>query len=203
MSMPVALPPVVARIASEYRRTKRGTVTCLYRRSFSVHAGPSDQTQDFTFDGTYVDGRLVSVRILRYTVNGKRASAAQIRSIVHSYEHPKRGDVFEAPWDPRFMHQYRDVVRGRTLFFTALNRTYGHGNGSFTYDAHDDVVSYTYTPAVMPQHATSGTVTGRRARVLPGYWAMVGERQTYSGHYAVFGASASVVIMRSGFHRVR
>lgn len=173
-----------------------------YHRVFDVHAGPSGQHQDFLFDGIYVNGALVKVRMLRYTIGGSSASASQIASVVSGYEHPKPGDVFEAPWSPRYATHYRDaIVRDRTISFTATDASYGHGNGTFTYGARDDVLAYSYAPTVMPQHATSGNVHGIRAQVLPGYWAMTSETQTYLGHYSLFSAAATVSITQSRFRR--
>lgn len=188
-------------IVRQYARTERGVVLFRYHRVFTVRAGPSGQNQDYTFEGVYDDGRLVRARMLRYTINGSAASASQSASVIQAYEHPKPGDVFEAPWDARWESQYRDVRRGNTIAFTALVTTYGHGNGSFTFDRAGDVTSYAYSPTVMPQHATSGTVSGRRAAVLPGYWAMTAEQQHYSGHYSIFGASATVTLTQSAFQR--
>lgn len=197
-----ALPAAVPAIARVYRSTERGIVTCRYRRVLNVSAGPSAQHRDFLFVGIWVNGVLMKVRMLRYTIDGKAADASQIAGVVSAYEHPKPGDLFEAPWDSRFANDYRDAPYShRTIAFTATNRSYGHGDGRFTYDAHNDVVTYSYTPIVLPEHATSGTVQGRRAQVLPGYWATTTENQAYGGHYAVFGAHATVQITQSNFRR--
>ncbi len=201
--MPVAAPPqIVSKIVQQFRRTGNGIVVCRYHRLFNVHAGPGGQTQDFTLDGIYEDGALVKVRMLRFVVDGRGASASQIQTTVQAYEHPKPGDVFEAPWRPAFENDYRDGVANRdTIMFTALKLSYGHGNGTFTYNAAHDVTSYRYSPTVMPQHATRGVVSGRLAEVLPGYWAMTQENQTYSGSYSVFAGHATVQITQSRFRR--
>jgi hypothetical protein len=159
---------------------------------------PSGRNEDFIFDAVYQDGRLVRVRMLRYTINKAVASQSQTQSVMRSYEHPKPGDVFEAPWDPRYAQQYRISLRSRrTIAFQAIDTSYGHGNRSFTINRDDDVTSYTYEPTVLPQHATSGRVTGERSAVLPGYWAMTQEHQTYGGHYAIFSGNATVSFSRS------
>lgn len=197
-----SLPPLVPSIARAFRSSTRGVVTCRYHRVLTVSAGPSGQRQEFLFDGVWLNGTLTKVRMLRYTIDGRAASASQIVGIVRSYEHPRPGDVFDAPWDPRFMSQYRDrVVSSSTIVFTAVDRSYGHGDGTLTHDARDDVLSYTYAPTILPAHTTAGTVHGQRAQVLPGYWAMTSESQTYIGHYAIFGAHATVAITESSFRR--
>jgi hypothetical protein len=191
----------MTQIAREFAATEPGVVAFRYHRVFQVQAGPSGQHQDVLFDAIAVDGRLVDIRVLRYTIGNSAASAQQIASVVDTYEHPKPGDVFEAPWDPRYLLQYRDARRGATIVFTAIDSSYGHGSGRFTCDAHRNVVSYAYAPTVMPEHATSGTVRGRRKEVLPGYWAMTSENQQYRGHYLVFGGSATLSLTESNFRR--
>ncbi len=201
--MPLGIPPpIVSQVVQQFQRSGEGIVTCRYHRVFNVRAGPSGQTQDFTFDAIYEDGALVEVRMLSYTINGKNASTSQIQSTVQSYEHPKAGDVFEAPWRPAYAKDYNDAEKAPgTITFTATDRSYGHGDGSFRYDATYNVTAYTYSPTVMPEHATQGTVSGQLAEVLPGYWAMTQESQTYSGRYAIFAGHATVQIAQTNFHR--
>ncbi|MGH7736253.1 MAG: hypothetical protein ACREMP_00025 [Candidatus Tyrphobacter sp.] len=197
-----SVPPIVAKISQEYRRTQRGIVAVRYHRVFDVHAGPRRQHEDLLFDGIYVDGTLVKVKVLHYTIGRKNADTKQVAEVVNSYEHPKPGDVFEAPWDPRFMTEYRFTpTPDRTIRFTALDTSYGHGNGSFTYDAGGNVVSYAYSPTVLPAHAKTATVQGLRSQTLANYWAVTSESQSYSGHYSIFAAAATLAVTQSDFRR--
>ena len=68
-------------------------------------------------------------------------------------------------------------------------------------DAAGNVVSYEYTPNVLPKYATSGTVAYTRAQVLPNHWFITQELHRYSGHYAIFGGGATANITYDLFKR--
>jgi hypothetical protein len=179
-------------------------VTFAYDRSFFVHAGPMSRHDHMLFYGIYVNGRIAKVRIVAATIGGKAADASQIASTTSSYEHPKPGDVFEAPFDPRYAALYRyGMTARRTVDFAATRPRYGLGRGTFTFDGAWNVLRYDYSPAVLPPHATWGTIVDERAQVLPGYWAVTHETQTYSGTYSIFGGGATVTISVYGFRRFR
>lgn len=173
-----------------------------YDRVFSVSAGPSSRHDHLVFDGVNENGAVVRVRILQDVVNGKTAAASDAARTAYSYEHPKRGDVFEAPFDPQFagLYSFR-VMRPGTIQFTPMHPVYGTGAGTFSFDAKGNVTSYDYTPSVLPPHATTGEIIDRRRQVLPGYWAVTSEVQNYSGHYAIFGATGHLQITVSDFRR--
>jgi hypothetical protein len=198
----IAASPIVLQIAHQFARTQHAVVSFRYHRVFDVSAGPSSRHDDMIFDGIDVDGTLVKVRVLRDFVGGKPASASDVASVVRSYEHPKAGAAFDAPWDLRFASDYRYAVNGRRVVFTAaMPRAAGFGNGSFTFDGRGNVVAYSYSPDIMPQYARSGTIAGSRSAVLPGYWATTRETQSYTGSYLLVPARATVKISESNFRR--
>jgi hypothetical protein len=202
MVLAVSVPPLVAAVGQRYQQTARGVVTFRLHRVFDVHAGPQSRHDDLVLDGVYSGGTLVSVRILSDTVGGKAQSAEQIATAEYQWTHPKPGDVFCQPFDPRCFtgYAYRPLRNG-TIAFTALVSDGSHGSGSFTYDALHNVTSFTYRPSVMPQYARSGTVSDVRSKVLTGYWASTHETQQYSGHYALWNGGATVDYTWSGFAR--
>lgn len=154
------------------------------------------------FDGVSANGATVRVRILQDVVNGKSATSADMAQTASSYEHPKPGDVFEAPFDPRFSRLYSfRVLRPRTIEFAPTNPKYGTGSGTFSFDANANVTSYDYQPSVLPPHATTGRIIGSRRPVTPGYWAVTKETQSYGGRYSIFGASGQVQITVSHFRQ--
>jgi hypothetical protein len=199
---PSEVPPIVLRAAQQTVRTEAGIVSYRTHRVFDVHAGPSSRHDDMVFTAVYQDGCLVKMRIISDTIGGKQASAQQIAQTEQSYEHPKPGDLFDRPYDPRYVNDYQyEVTADETVHFTAVNRSAGYGDGTFTVDSVYDVASVTYSPTVLPPHATSGTVVDQRAQVLPNYWAVTQETQQYRGHYSIFGAAGNVVITNSAFQR--
>jgi hypothetical protein len=200
--LPPNVPAIVARVVRQYARTTRGVVGYRYDRTFNVSAGPTSRHDHLVFEGVNENGAVVRIRILQDIVGGKTASASEMEQTTHSYEHPKPGDVFEAPFDPKFAHLYRfRVINSRTIAFTPLHPVYGTGAGTFSYDSNKNVTSYVYAPSILPPHASTARIVDRRRQVLPGYWTVTDETQNYSGHYAIFGANGSVEISISGFRR--
>lgn len=198
----VTIPPIVASIGRRYVQTSRGVVAFRMHRVFDVHAGPSRRHDDLVLEGVYNNGTLASVHILSDTVGGKAQTPQQIAAAEQQWIHPKPGDAFHAPYDPRYFGEYRygPIAPGRVAFAASANDA-GHGTGTFAYDSSENVRAYTYTPEVMPQYATSGRVSGVRIKVLPGYWAVTQETQQYAGRYALWKGGATVQYTMSEFRR--
>lgn len=153
-------------------------------------------------NGVYNDGALVKVRIVSYTIDGHPASANEISGVEQSWNHPKPSEVFAPPFDPRNSGAYQYRSGGETsIAFTSTVQDAGHGSGSFAFDAHGNVLSYSFVPNSLPPHARSGQITDERAEVLPGYWASSEETQQYRGTYGPFAASGTIQITYSNFRR--
>jgi hypothetical protein len=194
-------PPIVVRIAERTAQTSKGVVALRLHRVFDVHAGPSSRHDDLVLAEALQDGRVIRVRVVSYTIGGKTASTDQSAALAQSYEHPKPGDVFDEPFDARFLRDYHYTVNGRTIAFTSPIHDGAHGSGTFAIDASDNVTARTYTPNVFPRYATGGSVSDSRANVLSNYWAMTREVQQWRGHYGLFSGGATVVITQMGFRR--
>jgi hypothetical protein len=142
------------------------------------------------------------VRAVRVVVGGKAADAAGLADIEKQYEHPNPNDVFRWPFDPRYVAEYSfQVVDPQTFRFSSSVHDAIHGSGVFSTNAAGHVVHFQYTPNVLPKYASSGSVTDERAEVLPKYWFLTTETYQYSGHYAIFGGGASVLIQYDQFKR--
>ncbi len=189
-------------VAQRYAETTRGVVTLQVHRVFDVHDPLRGRHEDLVMNGVYDDGALVRVQVITYTIDGRPASAGDISTVEQSWNHPNPADVFARPFDARNFDAYQYRSGGAsTIDFTSSVRDAGHGNGSFTYDAQDNVISYTYQPNALPEHAHWGQITDRRAEVLPGYWASMEETQEYKGSIGPFAASGTIQIAYSAFRR--
>lgn len=197
-----ALPAIVTQAAQRTRVAERGVVGVRVHRLFDVHAGPYSRHDDMEFAAVYQDGVLVRMRIIYQRVGGKDTDAATKAQTQQKYEHPAPGDVFQRPYDPRYLDDYDyEVVDPHTVRFKAKVRDAGHGDGTFTIDEASNVVSVQYSPTVMPQYARSGTVTYQRAQVLPQFWGVTKEVQEYHGRYAIFSGGATATITQGPFVR--
>lgn len=197
-----AAPPALTQVAQRYLQTSRGVVGFTLHRVLDVHAGFSRRHEDIVMHGIFQDGKIVRVRVVSYTIDGKSASDDQQSSMAQAYENPQPDQRVALPFDPANFAQYSYQQAGaQTIGFTSTVLDAAHGNGSFDYDSADNVVTYTYAPNSLPPHATSCTVVDRRAAVLPDYWAVTKETQEFKGRYGPFAGSASEQVDFYGFVR--
>ncbi|HEY6449610.1 MAG TPA: hypothetical protein VIX60_02905 [Candidatus Cybelea sp.] len=202
MTLPVGAPPALVQVAQRYAETTRGVVTFQMHRVFDVHDPFRSRHEDLVMNGVYDDGVLVRVHVISDTVDRKPASASDIAKLEQSWDHPNAEDVFAPPFDARNFDAYQYRSGGAsTIEFTSNVHGAGHGNGSFTYDSEQNVVSDTYQPNALPQYAHSAQITDRRAEVLSGYWAPTEQRQQYKGNVGPFAGSGTIQIEYSGFRR--
>jgi hypothetical protein len=197
-----AAPPALVQVAQHYLQTSRGIVGFTLHRVLDVHAGFSRRHEDIVMHGIYEDGKIVRVHIVSYTIDGKTASDPEQIAMAQAYEDPKPGQRLALPFDPANFSQYTYQQAGPQMIgFTSSVRDAGHGSGSLTYDAADNIVSYTYAPNALPPHASAGTVVDRRSQVLPDYWAVIQETQQYQGSYGPFPGAATEQVDFSDFSR--
>ncbi len=189
-------------MAQQFAETTRGIVGFRLHRVLDVHAGFQRRHEDLVMVGVYDDGAIAKVRIVRYTIDGKPASASDDAAMERAYDQPKARDAFEPPFDARYAaaYSYRQDTP-QTIAFTSDLRDGAHGNGTFAYDAGHNVVWYEYQPNALPPHASSGTILDRRAEVLPRYWAVTQETQQYGGSFGPFPGAASEQVDFSDFSR--
>jgi hypothetical protein len=202
LMLPTGAPPALAEVAQRFAETSRGVVAFQMHRVFDVHGGLQSRHEDLVMSAVYDDGTIARVRVLSYSIDGKAAGAADIAALEQSWNHPRSSDVFAPPYDQRFFDDYQYQPGGpSTIGFTSTVHDAGHGNGSFAYDASDDVLWVTYAPNQLPPHARSGEITDQRAEVLPGYWAVTHETQEYRGMVGPFSAAGTIKVDFSGFRR--
>ncbi len=195
-------PAIVMQIARQTARDENGVASAQYTRTFDVRTAASSRHDQMIFTAVYSSGDLVRIRIMSETLGGKDATAAQLAQTESDYEHPKSTELFRAPWDPRYTSEYTySVVNPTTIAFTSLISDKAHGSGTFTIDRQNHVTAYQYKMSANYQYVTSGTVSGERAQVLPGYWALTHEIQQYTGRYGLFPGSATTDIVQASFRR--
>src|SRR5579862_8011758 len=103
MTLPPGTPPDLTMVLQRFAETSRGVVAFHLHRTLDVHAGFSSRHEDLVLDGIYVDGAIAKVRIASYTIDGKPAGTAAEATLQQTYEHPKPGDVFNVPFDSRYV----------------------------------------------------------------------------------------------------
>lgn len=196
------LPAIVTQVAHQTGQDENGVASAQYTRTFDVHAGSASRHDHMIFAAVYSNGDLVHIHIASDTLGGKNATEAQLAQTKSDYEHPKSTDLFRAPWDPRYTSEYNyRVVSPTTIAFTSLVTDKAHGTGTFTIDGQNHVTAYQYTMSANYEYVTSGTVSGERAQVLPGYWAVTHEVQQFTGKYGLIPGAATTDITQASFRR--
>jgi hypothetical protein len=197
-----AAPPPVVQIARRVQSQEQGIVLYRLHRLFDVHAGPMHRHDDLELAVVSRENDAIKVRVLHAFAGGKSLDDAQTRQLQDRYEHPRAEDVFHRPFDPAYVDEYSyQAVDAKTYRFTSVIHDGSHGNGTFWLDDDGNVVKYQYTPNVMPQYASSGTISDERTQVLPGLWQLTSEVWEFRGHYAIFGGGATARITCDSFER--
>jgi hypothetical protein len=117
---------------------------------------------------------------------------------------------FKEPYDARFFGDYQftsappcncgsDMI---AIAFSSSQHDDQHGSGTMWIDSSDyHVVKLTYTPYVLPPHATSGSVTETTAEVLPNLWYVVRIDETYQGHALFLRGTGTFTALIDHFQR--
>lgn len=196
------IPPAVLQIATRAAAQEKSIVTYRIHRVFDVHAGPRYRHDEYFLAVAAQDGHIVKARALRVIQDGKAADAAASAQVESQYEHPKPGDLLDRPFDPQYVKDYSyQQVDAQTYKFTSTVHDSGHASGTFWLDGGGNVVKYQYTPNVLPQYSTSGSVTDDRAQVLTNYWWLTREDYQYRGRVFLFSGGATAIVTYDGFKR--
>ena len=196
------VPAIVTQVTHQAAKDDSGVASAQYTRTFDVHAGAASRHDHMIFTGVYSNGDLVYIHIASDTLGDKNATSAELAQTESQYEHPKATELFRAPWDQRYVSEYNyQVVNPTTIAFTSLVNDKAHGTGTFSIDAQDHVIAYQYTMSANYEYVTKGTVSGQRAQVMPGYWAVTHEVQQYVGKYGLVPGGATTDITQASFRR--
>lgn len=196
------VPAIITQVAHQTAQDQNGVASAQYTRTFDVHAGSASRHDHMIFTAVYSSGDLVHIHITTDTLGAKDATSSQLAQTKSDYEHPKATDQFRPPWDPRYLNEYTyRVIDPTTIAFTSLVADKAHGSGTFTIDAQDHVTAYRYTMSANYEYVTTGTVSGERAQVLPGYWAVTHEVQQYTGKYGLVPGGATTDITQASFRQ--
>ena len=124
-------PPVLAQVAQRFTQTSRGIVSFRLHRVLDVHAGFSKYHRDIVLAGIYQNGRLVRVRVISYTIDGRSADVQQQAALAQEYQNPKPAKRSRRRSTARNFAAYPYQEQGPgTIGFTSTLHDAGHGNGT-------------------------------------------------------------------------
>lgn len=166
------------------------------QRHFSteVQVGPVTHEEQSDSGLLLQDGRFVKIAYFRIVRDGHVFSPAQIqqRDDATNQDWAAGKTFFKEPYDARYINDYAFALAQagcsgcpsgtQAVNFTSAIHDSQHGNGTMYIDTTTGrVVKLTYTPNVLPAHASSGFVTEVGGQRLPDLWYVVRINEAYQG----------------------
>lgn len=184
-------------VAAAYASEIHGVRTFAVTTRTEISGGFVHRT-DFS-ETAYVDqdGVAVRKRVLRSVENGKVADAAALAKLSATVDGPLSRYGLHSPGDPRMLTEYRyaaprETPAGVELAFESDAHDQAHGSGTMLLDpARTRILQITFKPNVLPEHATSATLTIDFGTVMEGRWDVVKITRSFAGRYGIFTGRAT------------
>lgn len=192
----------------------RGVVGMQRHFSTEVHVGAITHEEQSDSGLLLEDGRFAKIAYFRIVRDGHPLSPAQIQQRDDQTNQAwAAGKVFfKEPYDERYMSDYTLTLAQPSCsgcpigtqgvnFSSALHDSQ-HGSGTMYIDTRTGrVVKLTYTPYVLPAHASSGSVTEVGGEGLPDLWYALRISQTYRGSLFLMNGSGTFDGVFDNFRR--
>ncbi len=204
------LPTELQRAAKVTVSDHKGIIAYTTTWDSTAHGGPMHRTYHYTDAYVFKDERLIKARAMTKGDNGKIATQQELDTETLKIETEQgNGKVFAVPFDARHFSEYHYAKgacvgcgNGDTkITFSSLVKDAFHGDGSMIVDSSGHVKVLSYSPKVLPLHATTGVITAYRAEVLPGFWATVRSEERFTGHLGPFSGGAEIQSYSDHYHR--
>lgn len=186
-------PEIVQRVIASYETNVRGVIGMQRHFSTLIDAGIAKHSEVSESAILFKDGVFEQLHYYHVVEDGKDFSAAQLTERdKQSTDGWSAGKVFfKEPYDRRFAADYgfapvspcADCPIGTVAVkFESTKHDSQHGAGTMWIEtANDRVTKLTYSPYVLPPHATSGTITETSGSPLPNFWYVVRIDESYEG----------------------
>lgn len=208
-----AVPPAVLRASIAFGEAMHGLVGMQRHFATALHAGPLGHGERSDSVQLMQDGRSVKIAYYRIVRDGQSFSPSQIqqRSDAANEDWGAGKVFFKEPYDPRYLSDYSFgppaqcavcPAGTQAVTFASAIHDSQHGSGVMYIDtAKAHVVKLTYTPYVLPPHASSGSVTETGGPALPDLWYVVRIDEAYRGEAFVIGGIGSFTGVFDHFRR--
>lgn len=188
------VPSIVLHASAVFETMLGGVVGMQRHFSTEVHVGPVTHEEQSDSGLLLQDGRFVKIAYFRIVRDGHPFSPAQIQQRDDETNQAWAAGklFFKEPYDARYMSDYTfALAQGscsgcppgtQAVNFASTSHDSQHGTGTMYIDTSSGhVVKLTYTPYVLPSHASSGSVTEVGGQRLPDLWYVVHISETYQG----------------------
>ncbi len=189
-------PPIILRAGANYRAELHGFVG-MQRHFNTTISGAIHHTEQSDSGQILLNGAYAGIKYYSILEDGEQFSAAKLaqRDSTTNKDWSAGKVFFKEPYDPRYFGDYqfagaKDGGGQTAVQFSSSIHDSQHGAGTVWIDdrtAH--VVKLTYSPYVLPPHATSGTVTEIGGQALPKLWYVVRIDESYQGKVFVLHGS--------------
>jgi hypothetical protein len=209
-----SVPSIVLRASTAFDTTLHGVVGMQRHFSTEVHVGPVTHDEESDSGLLMQDGHFVKIAYFRIVRDGHAFSPSQIQKRDDETNQAwAAGKVFfKEPYDDRYVGDYsfgppQTSCSGcppgtEAINFTSTIHDAQHGSGTMYVDASNGVVvKLSYTPYVLPSHASSGTVTETGGWGLPDLWYAVRINGTYAGQMFLISGTGTFNGVFDNFRR--
>jgi len=199
------------RAIAVYGREMRGVI--VYRRhvEFEMHIGPTSRQDRNDAEIIVVDGLYERLRFVAMFRSGRPLPAPAIAGEERDANDELRlgRGFFKEPYDAHYADDYHisgvkcdQCAAGESaVAFESDVHDAQHGAGMLIVDAAGHVTSETYTPYVLHEHATSGTIVETSEEAMSGLWAVSHIDERYKGRVAMITGSAVLQTTRDHYRR--
>jgi len=194
-----------------YGREMRGVVVYHRHVDFDMRIGPTTRQDRNDAQIIVVDGLYERLRFLAMSRSGKPLSAKDVAGEERDANEELRlgHGFFKEPYDPRYAEDYRIaaarcdacVAGVAAVAFESDTRDAQHGFGSMQIDGAGHVLSETYTPYVLHEHANWASIVETSGEALPGLWTVGHVDERYKGRVAMIPGSAALQTVRDHYRR--
>ncbi len=209
-----SVPPIVLRAETAFDATLRGVVGMQRHFSTELRVGPVTHEEQSDSGLLMQDGRFVRIVYFRIVRDGHPFSPSQIQQRDDESNRAwTAGKIFfKEPYDEHYISDYSfgppqvscsECSPGtQAVSFASAIHDSQHGGGVMYIDAGNaHIVKLTYTPYVLPSHASSGFVTEIGGPGLPDLWYAVHIYETYRGHVFLMAGEGSFNGVFDNFRR--
>ncbi len=178
-------------VALRYAEQSHGAVLFRVSTQTDIRGGPVRRNEVSEAIYLALDGGMVRKRYLHFRQNGRELDARDLGEKSEEVETPLSRFGLRLPYQRATLGDYRfdaPVDRGETIEvpFHAVVRDQSHGDGRMLLDrATDRIQRIDETPAVMPPHATSGTVSVIFGPTVGDRWDIIEIDHDFAGQLGI------------------
>lgn len=197
------IPEIVERAAAFNAEATSGVIVEERHIELNASAGPMHFSQANDAMVLLQNGDYKRLRYLRIVENGKPLAPDRVaqEEEQNNAELLRGKSFFKQPFDEHYLRDYTFAPAAcecaphrRAIAFTSVVRDDQHGDGTMILDeTSGKPITVSYTPDVLPEHASTGTTTETFGEAAPGVWTTISIQREYGGRVAIFHGNGVMI----------